>query len=198
MLTSHEINEISRCQRIHVIGTSGSGKSTVARTVSEILGLPRFELDQMYWQPNWKESDLEGFRAKVRPIMAGQRWVFDGNYTAVLPFKWERAELAIWLDLSFLQTFRQLTLRTIRRSLSGREVWPGTGCYESLAKGFLSRDSIILWAIRTHFHYRREYEQLMAATADSPVRVLRFRTRRDVQRFLKQLSQARSQQPSSS
>jgi len=35
-------------QRISVVGTSGSGKTTVARRIAEALGFPHVELDALH------------------------------------------------------------------------------------------------------------------------------------------------------
>ncbi|MBB5704439.1 adenylate kinase family enzyme [Ochrobactrum daejeonense] len=40
-------------KRIMVIGGAGSGKSSLARTLGEISGLPVIHVDVLYWQPGW-------------------------------------------------------------------------------------------------------------------------------------------------
>jgi adenylate kinase family enzyme len=40
-------------RRVSVVGNSGSGKTTVARAISDRLGLPHLELDGIYHQPGW-------------------------------------------------------------------------------------------------------------------------------------------------
>ena len=42
--------------RINVVGTSGCGKSTVAKRIAERLNVPYIQLDELYWKPNWVES----------------------------------------------------------------------------------------------------------------------------------------------
>jgi len=46
-------------QRINVVGTSGSGKTTVARRAAEALGVPFVELDALHWEPGWQEAPDE-------------------------------------------------------------------------------------------------------------------------------------------
>jgi len=46
-------------RRIAVTGTSGSGKSTVARILGARLGLPVVELDALFWGPAWTEPRSE-------------------------------------------------------------------------------------------------------------------------------------------
>ena len=45
-------------RRIVVVGTTGSGKSTVARALARAGGLTYVELDAFNWRPGWVESDL--------------------------------------------------------------------------------------------------------------------------------------------
>ncbi|MCH7726505.1 MAG: (d)CMP kinase, partial [Planctomycetes bacterium] len=43
-----DVKQLSRFERINVVGTSGSGKSTFARELAEVLNLPCFELVLVY------------------------------------------------------------------------------------------------------------------------------------------------------
>lgn len=52
-------------KRINVIGTSGSGKSTIARAIAERLDIPVYELDSLYWKPEWTETPDEEFLPKI-------------------------------------------------------------------------------------------------------------------------------------
>lgn len=53
-------------RRIVVVGTSGSGKTTMARRLAERLGYPHVELDALYWEPHWTPAPVEVFRERVR------------------------------------------------------------------------------------------------------------------------------------
>ena len=46
-------------QRILVLGSSGSGKSTFSRQLGSRLGLEVIHLDSCYWQPKWIEPSRE-------------------------------------------------------------------------------------------------------------------------------------------
>src|SRR5262245_18327938 len=79
-----------KLERINVVGTSGSGKSTFGRKLSELLKLPYYEIDQLFWMPQWQQSSDEELLAKVREVTSGQKWIVDGNYTRTTPEKWKR------------------------------------------------------------------------------------------------------------
>ncbi|MEM1411444.1 MAG: adenylate kinase [Pseudomonadota bacterium] len=151
------IEQLRTAQRINVVGTSGTGKSTFARRLAELKGIPYIEMDQLYWLPDWQEPDDSAFFPKLEQALAGDAWVLDGNYHRSCPIKWPRTQVVVFLDLPFLQTIAQVTRRTIRRSRSRQELWPDTGNRETLRKGFLSSDSVIWWSITHHAKGRRRY-----------------------------------------
>lgn len=84
-------------QRVSVVGVSGSGKTTVARELAARLSVPHIELDAIYHQPGWAGLPAEEFRSRVADLVAAQGWVIDGNYSAVQPLIWQRADTVLWL-----------------------------------------------------------------------------------------------------
>lgn len=55
----------SDLRRVAVVGTSGCGKTTVARELSAVLDVPHIELDALYWQPHWVARPAGDFRDLV-------------------------------------------------------------------------------------------------------------------------------------
>jgi adenylate kinase family enzyme len=88
-------------QRVLVMGCSGAGKSTFARALADRLGLPFVSLDQLFWQPGWREPKMEDFTAKVTRAAEKSAWVIDGNYTrhGAGELRRERADTIVWFDL---------------------------------------------------------------------------------------------------
>ena len=160
--------------RVAVVGTSGSGKTTVAAALARRLGVPHIELDRLYWGPNWTGADEETFRARVREATSADRWVCDGNYAPVRPTILARADTAVWLDLSLRTCLRRIVARTFRRARSGEGLW-GTDNRESW-RHQLGRDSLIWWVLTTHRRRRREYEARFADPALAHLRVIRLRS----------------------
>src|SRR5215210_7176988 len=87
MLASSKIG-----RRISVVGTTGSGKTTLARQLSQRLVIPHVELDALYWEPNWVGAADPVFRERVEGALRGEAWVVDGNYSRVRDIIWSRAE----------------------------------------------------------------------------------------------------------
>jgi adenylate kinase family enzyme len=169
-------------QRISVVGTSGSGKTTFARRLAARLGVPRIELDALNWGANWTPAEVETFRDRVRLATAADVWVCDGNYSAVRPIVLERADAVVWLDLPLRTCLWRVFRRTARRSRSGEELW-GSGNRESWRKQ-VGRDSLAWWVLTTHRRRRREYEERFADPAMAHLRVHRFRSPAEAETWL--------------
>ena len=171
-------------QRINVVGASGSGKSTFSRKLSTILSIPHVEMDAIFWQPNWPESDDNTFFSKLSAeISPLSNWVLDGNYTRSIPIKWEKVDLVIWLDYSFIKTVFQAIRRAISRAWSQKELWAGTGNKGTWRRLF-SKDSIVLHTIKTHNKVRRKYDLLMLDKSYSHIEFVRFRSPKESEQFL--------------
>src|SRR5262245_38772247 len=85
--------------RISVVGTSGSGKTTFAGKLSKILRIPHVELDSLSWEAGWTPATRDVFRSRVREAVGGDCWVVDGNYTNdAQDMVWGRADTVVWLN----------------------------------------------------------------------------------------------------
>jgi adenylate kinase family enzyme len=95
-----------------VMGPSGGGKSTIARSLGTSLGLPVFHLDQAFHQSGWLAVPQDKFRAEVERIAALPTWVIDGNYTDTIAPRFRAADTIIYLDvptrLSMLRIARRI------------------------------------------------------------------------------------------
>jgi adenylate kinase family enzyme len=71
-------------QRVLVMGSSGSGKSTFARKLSGITGLPFVSLDALFWKLGWVESGKAEFRERLTEVALQPRLIMDGNFPSHL------------------------------------------------------------------------------------------------------------------
>ena len=169
-------------RRVAVFGTAGSGKSTLAERLAARHGLRLIELDALFWGPDWQPAPLELFRHRVEREIRDGDWIVVGNYGQVRDLVWRQADTLIWLDLPFALVMGRLLRRTIARVLSREELW-GTGNRETFRNAFLSRHSILLWAIKTH-HRNRQRFAVECESLGQDKTVVRLQNRRQVERFL--------------
>jgi adenylate kinase family enzyme len=172
--------------RFVVVGTSGAGKTTFARQLAAVLSLPHIEMDALYWDPDWTPASDESFRRRVEDALAQPGWVVDGNYRRVSDLTWGRAQALIWLDYPLPRIMAQVFRRTLARAIRGTELWNGNR--ESLRMSFLSRDSILLWALTSYARHRREYPRYFAQPEHRHLQVIRFRSPQQAQRYLQTLA----------
>src|SRR5215212_2114174 len=168
-------------QRITVTGSTGAGKSTLAKELARRLDTPHVELDALYWDPGWTAVpwDLVRERADVS-LPADGRWVADGNYNRIRDISWGRADTLVWLDYPLPLVLWRLTRRTLWRGLAHVELFNGNR--EALWKHFFTRESLFLWLFQTHERRRRENAAALAEYAHLTVR--RFRWPRQAQAWL--------------
>jgi len=178
-------------QRVNVVGTSGSGKSTFAKQLAEVLGSPYIEMDRLYHGPNWSEPEPEVFRERVTDAIAGERWVLDGNYhSKSCDIKWPRATAVVWIDPSFTLNLWQAVTRAAHRAWTQQELWPGTGNRETFRKSFFNHESVVLWTITSYKRLQRRYGDTMRSPPYEHLKFQRLRGRRAVADFLGALAEA--------
>ncbi|MEZ4664111.1 MAG: hypothetical protein R2911_41800 [Caldilineaceae bacterium] len=152
------------------------------------LGVPHIELDALYWGPNWQPVTLPNFRTRVEQATTENRWIVDGNYrTKARDIVWKRAQMVVWLDYPLPLVLWRLCQRSVANIYNRRDMW-GTGSQETLEKQFLSSDSFLLWAIKTHNPRRRRLLQAMHGDAYSHIDFVRLPSPFHAQMWLNRLT----------
>ncbi len=172
-------------ERIRVVGSSGSGKSTTAAAIARTLDIPCLELDAVHWLPGWEERDAEEFRKIVLEFATQPRWVIDGNYSGRLGDRIDHlVDSYVWLDLPRWRVTAAVLGRTIRRSVTGEVLWSGN---RERLSSLLKRnpaENIVVWAWTQHRRQRERCDGLRRAGNQCWTRL---RSRREVNRFLESL-----------
>jgi adenylate kinase family enzyme len=169
-----------RPRRVAIVGSSGAGKTWLARRLANILAVEHVELDAIHHGPNWTALPAEAMRAALDlRCPPDGAWVADGNYQHKGgDLVRDRAEVVVWIDLSRTAVMRQLILRTAWRALLRTPLWNGNR--ESL-RDALSRDperSVLLWSWTRHEPQRRRYH------AQRDERWIRLTSRSQLRGFL--------------
>lgn len=178
---------MGRPQRIVVVGTTGSGKTTLARELADTLGLTHIELDALHWEPNWIEAADGVLGARVADALATNPdgWVVDGNYlTKTESLTWANADTVVFLDFPLPVIVARLTRRTIRRSRSQEELWSGN---RERLRTLVSRDSLLWWAVKTHARNRRRYRARMDDPDWQHLQIVRLRNRTEIGHYVASL-----------
>lgn len=172
-------------RRIIVVGTTGSGKTTVARRLAELQASQHVELDAFHWDSGWTPCPRDAFRERVARATSGESWVADGNYGAVRDILWTRADTLVWLDYPLVIALSRLLRRSVTRIVSGEELWNGNR--ESFRNTLLDRDSLLVYAVRTHQRRRRQYTEALAQPSYHHLRIVRHRSPPETAVWLKSL-----------
>ena len=161
-----------KMRRIIVVGTCGSGKTTLAAEIARRLHASHIELDALHWGPNWTPVDIDIFRSNTEEALKSDCWAVDGNYSKVRDIVWSRADTVVWLRYSLFVIYRQLMRRTLRRVWCKEVLWHGN---REEWHNVFARDSLFFWAITSNRKHRRrypllfeEYDHLKVVVLNSP------------------------------
>jgi energy-coupling factor transporter ATP-binding protein EcfA2 len=171
---------------INVVGTSGVGKSTLARRLAQILSVPYIEMDRLYWRAEWQGVPDEVFFARVVAATETPGWVLDGNYNRSRPVN---GAMSIWW-CGWIMVSPELCARPSVGPSPGQAAVRSCGrepATESFRRAFLSRDSIIWWTLKTWKNNRQRYQSDMTDPAYRHIRFVRLRHPRQTEDFIRQL-----------
>ena len=175
---------LAGCERIVIVGRTGSGKTTLARELAAALDVPHVELDALYFGPDFSTVPLPLLRERTSAAIAGERWVTDGNKSAVRDLVWPRADTIVWLDYPLAVSLWRLGRRALWRAsvIQAQASEPGTK--KGLPQQFLSAAKGVLTALRSHRGQRREYPIMFAAPENQHLAVVRLRSPRATRHWL--------------
>lgn len=119
-----------------IIGGPGSGKSSLARKLGDITGLPVIHIDRIYWKPNWEMRSRDIIGSMTIDAAKADQWVFEGNHSETMDFRLSRADTLIFLDIGTIRRLWRVIKRSwVHRGRSRPDM--AEGCPERLDWGFL-------------------------------------------------------------
>jgi adenylate kinase family enzyme len=175
--------------RIAVVGASGSGKTTLARHLATRLSIPYICNDELLWKPNWVIRTKPEFHALIDAATATPSWTIDGNLGSDSADELIRQRMTalVWLDYPQHVVLHRLVPRTIRRVAMRETLFSGN--VETFTNSFLRRDSVIYWSMRSYPRLKLRYGDLFDRLSSSAVRLIRHRTPRETDRWLRSVAQ---------
>lgn len=163
-------------QRIAILGASGAGKTVLSRTLGDLLDLPVTHLDQLRYVSDWNVIAEPDFVAAQHQLVAGTRWIADGNSLASLPVRAAAADTIIVLDPHPLVCLAGIAARRLRY----RGGQHADGVY----------DRVTLEVLKYAASYRaRHLPRVQACLREYAARatVVHLRSRRAVTRYVAQV-----------
>lgn len=162
--------------KIHIMGDSCAGKSTLGKRLAQALGVDFVDMDALNWLPDWvalNAVDPEEFDRRLAEATAGDGWVVAGSYTRhAQRVLWSRLDTVVWLDLPMPLLLRRVVARSWRRWRTKELLW-GTN-YERFWPQLMvwNKDKSLIWWIVTQ--YKRRRRQLLHFMADPRWAHIRF------------------------
>ena len=150
-------------KRVVILGRGASGKSTLARRLGNITGMPVIELDKIFWQEGLIATPREKWILVQEKIVAADRWIIDGDlgrYDAV-EVRLQAADTIVLLDFSLLRC----AVRAIRRSRERSDFWFWLIAYRHQSLPIL-REAIPKYAQKASFHVFRNSRAIDRYVAD--------------------------------
>ena len=150
-------------KRVVILGRGASGKSTLARRLGDITGLPAIELDKIFWQAGLIATPRERWVQVQEKIVAEDRWIIDGDLGShdAVEVRLQAADTIILLDFSLLRC----ALRAMRRSRERADFWFWLIAYRCQRLPIL-RKAISKCAQKAAFHMFRDPRALDRFIAD--------------------------------
>lgn len=168
--------------KIVIVGSSSSGKTTLGRELSKKFAIPHQELDSFNWEPDWIEAEHEVFRNRVDQFTSKEKWIIDGNYGRVHDLTIGRADTVIWLDYSLPLILFRFFRRSIRRSFTKEELWNGNR--ETLWNSILKKESLLKWILQVYPKNKIRYNEMMESKDYPNIHFVRFKNPKQTRDFL--------------
>ena len=167
-------------KRVAIVGPGGAGKSTFARALGDRTGLPVIHLDHHFWQPGWVETERDAWRRTQAVLLAGDRWIVDGNYGGTLDERFSRADTVIIVTRPRMACVASAMWRTTKNH---GEAVQAEGCPERYQLAFY----------RWIWNYARDSRpRLDAAISRHPhLTIVELTTREETRRFLRAVTGSR-------
>jgi adenylate kinase family enzyme len=96
-----------------ILGNSGSGKTWLAKRLSNIFGAPIIHLDDFFWEPGGFDSkrSCEEVALLIQQSKDKESWIVEGVFGELAEHYLDVAELLVWLDIDWKICRSRLEIR---------------------------------------------------------------------------------------
>lgn len=161
--------------KVLIIGISGTGKTRLAKKLSDFLKIPVIHYDELVWGENWNEVDEKIVEEQLNKVIKKDKWIIEGYIHPAAENKLKNADIVIYLDYLGWQAFWGGFNRWwIFRGKTRPEM--ASGCIEEFDWNFLR----VMWK-------RGERPEIEEAIKGFEDKVIRLKTRKETDNFLAKL-----------
>src|SRR5262249_18734685 len=114
-----------RMKRVAVFGNAGGGKSTLARRLAELTGLPLHVVDMMRFRTGGAPGPADEYLEAHAEVLGRDEWIIDGFENVATA--WQRfaaADTLIYVDLPLWVHYGWVTKRLIKGLFADPKGWP--------------------------------------------------------------------------
>ena len=112
-------------KRVAVFGNAGGGKSTIARRLAMLTGLPLYVLDLMQFRTGGAKVPPDEFVQAHADLLRRDEWIIDGFGSAALSWeRFARADTLVYVDLPLFVHYTWVTKRLIKGLVADPKGWP--------------------------------------------------------------------------
>jgi adenylate kinase family enzyme len=170
-------------RKVAVFGNAGGGKSTLARRLAELTGLPLYTIDKIQWRAGGDEVPHAEYLKIHADLLNQDQWIIDGFGNVASA--WQRfsaADTLVYIDLPLLTHCRWVTKRFVEGLFRNPDGWPeNSPIWSSTLSSYR-----VLWPC--HRRLTPRYRQLVAE-ASSSKRVHHLKSPVEMKAFLEAVEQ---------
>lgn len=164
-------------KRVAIFGNAGGGKSTLARELAAVTGLPLHVVDMLEFRPGGIAVPQEQYLQAHAALIAAGEWIIDGYGGKTVWQRLEAADTLIHVDLPLGVHALQVTKRLFKGLFSPPEGWPENSPLISSS----IQSYRVLWPC--HSRLTPRYRAYVSEAAQRK-RVFHLRSKRELQQFL--------------
>lgn len=172
------MSRVAEMRRVAVFGNAGGGKSTLARQLASITGLPLCSLDTIKYKSGGAEVPHSHYLRIHSELIREDQWIIDGF--GCVPSAWERfaaADTLIYVDLPLFMHYAWVTKRFVKGLVVRPEGWPENSP--------MWRSTLNSYRVLRLCHERlTPRSRQLVAEQSTRKRVHHLRSARDVKQFL--------------
>lgn len=166
-------------RKVAIFGNAGAGKSTLARRLAVLTGLPLYSIDKMRFRAGGAPIPHEEYVRAHAELLREEAWIIDGFGT--VETAWERfaeADTLVHVDLPLATHYWWVTKRLIKGVFVPPEGWPENSPLWSSSMNSYR----VIWLC--HRKLTPRYRKLVADLAGSK-RVHRLRSAGEIGAFVR-------------